>query len=362
MKLGGYKQVISHTKIGKNKMKTSTYVICLLVLLGSCKSETLEECRNNESKQLHRLDRKHEAANNEKITNITANIETDTLVDTTIERCKKWFENRKHLESIKYKYFIDSIYAPAIINPNVPSANKKVIASVKKGLEEKDLSKLFYPIYRLRDNMTSIVSYDYLENRILTEALKEEGIKVTPNSLLHKSKNINIIDTTFSKYEQIYYYKKLDTLKTLKKLDNTFQAIGLESFTSLKVKDVGFLIGECLEFITYKIDQQEIPKGMELVIGSSEELVLEFENNKYLDELHKKTYEESCYDCTYNYEQQISFAKLSGVKDLYFCYADSFPINNEYNYPSRSLTMIMNDTSIVDLWFKNIDLFGCSCL
>jgi len=276
--------------------------------------------------------------------------------------CTKWFEDRKNLETIKLEYFIDSIYIKSMKNDNIPLANKHVLTKIKNGLLNNSISSIFYPVYKLRDGMTSIISFDAIENLILKDNLKKENFQFSNNKIIKFSNSITSTDTTYNNHEHIYFYKALDTLKKIKNLENSIDIYGISSYTNGAVNNVGFMSGDCLRFIDYRFDEREIVNNLNPVFASSEEFIVEYENSPKIDSLHKKVFEKTCYDCTYKYEQRTSFAKFEGIDNLYFCYADSFPVNKFYDYPSRSLTMIVGDTTIVDLWFENIDLFGCSCL
>ena len=60
--------------------------------------------------------------------------------------------------------------------------------------------------------------------------------------------------------------------------------------------------------------------------------------------------------------ESIDFGFLLPTVNLYFIYADTFPINNELDTPSRALILINRENEIIYLWYDEIDLFGCSCL
>ncbi len=349
-------------------MKYISLILSIVILVSTCKSRSKNEHDPNNDNQLSiplsedesELQQPKVNPKDQEVSFVALN--RDSIILEKQDRCEKWFKERKRLDSLKYYYFIDSIYMPALRDPGIPVLNRNILESIKTGLEEKDLSKLFHPIYRLRQNMTSIISFDDYERNLLEEAIRTDSITFSYYRMTNESENIIAVDSTYNIDEHIYYYTRLDSLKKIKNLDQSIIAIGLNGTTSLEIRNVGFMLGDCLEFVTYEIDNSDIPTGINFIFGSTEEIILEFNNNKKLDSLHKITYEETCYDCVYKYEQLVSFARFKGVEDLYFCYADSFPINNKYDYPTRSLTMVMHDTSIAHLWYKNIDLFGCSCL
>lgn len=341
------------------------YFIIVIIAITSCQNEKKKYTQNQTTVEIktsepYKTEKIDNSAREEKQKDEKS--KQDSIFQLHYGHCTKWFEDRNYLESIKTKYFIDSIYIKSMKNDNLPLANKQILTKIKNGLSNNNLSSIFHPVYKLRDGMTSIISYDATENLILKDNLKKEDFQFSNNKITKFSNSITATNTTYGNHEHIYFYKALDTLKKIKNLENSIDIYGISSYTSGAVNNVGFMSGDCLEFIDYRFNERDIVKNLNPVFASSEKFIVEYENSPKMDSLHKKVFERTCYDCTFKYEKRTSFAKFEGIDNLYFCYADSFPVNKFYDYPSRSLTMIVGDTTIVDLWFENIDLFGCSCL
>jgi hypothetical protein len=101
---------------------------------------------------------------------------------------------------------------------------------------------------------------------------------------------------------------------------------------------------------------------IQLLSSSPYKIDLVFENTKRIDSLIKSDYKKECLDCPNSTELQKTFARIKGTDNLYFIYADTFPINNKLDTPSRALILINKEDEIIYLWYDEIDLFGCSCL
>lgn len=119
---------------------------------------------------------------------------------------------------------------------------------------------------------------------------------------------------------------------------------------------------ECLEYFEYLIDTTSISLEDKVLFSSPYVIDLVFENNPEVDLLLQKDYREDCVDCPNSTKFQRSFARISGTNNLYFVFADTFPLNNKLDTPSRALILINHKNEVIYLWYDEIDLFGCSCL
>jgi hypothetical protein len=52
---------------------------------------------------------------------------------------------------------------------------------------------------------------------------------------------------------------------------------------------------------------------------------------------------------------------MAGTDNLFFIYADTFPLNTELDTPIRGLVIRVN-SKLIYIWAEELDLFGCSCL
>ena len=129
-----------------------------------------------------------------------------------------------------------------------------------------------------------------------------------------------------------------------------------------KIKELGVFLDACLEYFEYSIDTTEISINDKLLFGSKYDIDLIFENNPFVDSLIQNSVIDECLDCPNSLKKQKTFARLGGIENLYFVFADTFPINNKIKTPSRALIFVNESNEIIYLWYDEIDLFGCSCL
>jgi len=265
--------------------------------------------------------------------------------------CDRYWKGRFPDDSIKVKYIDEIISKSQLTNNNL---------NFLKGLKKQKHNKLAFenvlaPIFRLSNKEVGILTfpkYKYVDNKFISISkemkLIETFDKITDNTIEHFGKikfYPNLLDSVFKNKppKSINYY-------TTDKVDST------------KIMELGVYIDECLEYYEYSIDTTSISKSDKLLFSSQFKIDLVFENNEKIDSLIKSDYKKECLDCPNSTEFQKTFAKIKGTDNLYFIYADTFPINNELDTPSRALILVNRENEIIYLWYEQIDLFGCSCL
>ena len=121
----------------------------------------------------------------------------------------------------------------------------------------------------------------------------------------------------------------------------------------------GYNDDPCREYYVYELGNQLSSK---VLFGSKFQLQLEYLKDESIDTAIEKHSPVKCFDCVRQYEPELVFAKLKGVDNLYFTYTDTFDPENQHDYPSRSIIMVLEDGRIAYLWSESVDLFGCACL
>jgi hypothetical protein len=129
-----------------------------------------------------------------------------------------------------------------------------------------------------------------------------------------------------------------------------------------KITELGSYFDECLEFYLYSLDTTSISKSDKILFSSPLKLDLIFESNPTVDSIIRSDYKKECLDCPNSNQYQKTFARIEGSDNLFFVYADTFPINDELDTPSRALVYRNKENEIIYLWYEEIDFFGCSCL
>lgn len=270
----------------------------------------------------------------------------------TQNNCDEYYKNRFPHDSVKER-IIDEIIASNIYG--LSNNNLSLLKSLKNQeagfafkhsinpvfrLKEEELGIIFYPEYGrtekglipISEEISLIENYDPIDNK---RFLSMNELKLYPQ----------ILDSIYEHKQKpfIYYY-------TPNKMD------------SARVNDLGKFYGECMDYYIYSLDDTHISIRDSLLIASSLKLDLTFKKDSKVDSLIKANYNKACLDCPMSDYLFKSFAKLKGVDNLFLVYADTFPINNELDTPSRALVFVNSQQEVIYLWYSEVDLFGCSCL
>ncbi|WP_196890050.1 hypothetical protein [Aureivirga sp. CE67] len=269
--------------------------------------------------------------------------ETNSLDSTfNIKGCAKYWKQISPMEKEK-KVLIQKIYKENQGN----ELNNKFLKSYldsdwKIEMKKNNYDKHLFPIYRLFKDDVGIVSHhaNNSEKNKIVKHITEIPIE----------KEINLV----------YYPEYLDSIFKNKKKPTiyTYSEKGRETKT---IKDFGFGKSRCLQYYEYSYEPTDNP-DKNVVFGSPFKLDLEYQNYPEIDAILHENFMKNCYDCPSNDDQLKTFAKLKGYKNLYFAYADSFPINNQLEYPTRVLVYISDDNKMTFLWDIGLDLLGCGCV
>jgi hypothetical protein len=195
-----------------------------------------------------------------------------------------------------------------------------------------------FPMYDVENASIEDIS---LENRLLAPLLQGKE---------------NLTDGLFPHYFPLLF----DSLYSSQKKERyifTEQGRHKSTFTN-----IGMYKDECLSYFIYPLQTKELKNIDNILFSSNFALDLIYENNPEIDTLIHRRFSKNCFDCPTSNHLTKTVAKLRGVKDLYFTYADVFPVSKGLDTPSRGLAMKMDNGYMVYLWYEEIDLFGCSCL
>ncbi len=336
-------------------MKNYTLHITLLILLGlsSCNSSTNKSAIAKESDTTE---------NQETHTDATLLAEKKKL-NSEADRCNRYWSRLDSLNQIKYKFFVDNVYEPAVINSEIPKANREFLEALKNELNTSrndkyakfTLEQLLIPVFNLDTNELGMIGtpkYDREYQSQLVEINSERDLlKQTDHFKNDGLDNLGKL---------VHYQSIFDSVFTGK--DNSYFLYTDSRKTKTNVLGFGFYYDECLEYYHYPISKENLRDDEKVLFASKYPLELEFEPHPEIDSLIKNAYAEGCYDCSFKFEPETVFATIKGVENLYFTYTDTFPLNNKFDYPERALIMKINDSTKVDLWIEEVDLFGCSCL
>ncbi|WP_026461653.1 hypothetical protein [Adhaeribacter aquaticus] len=219
-------------------------------------------------------------------------------------------------------------------------------------------TKVLAPVFNLEANQLSIITFpNYVQAQDSFQDISAESDLV---KLTSSAKQNNNEEPSLEKGKLIYYPQILDSiLKAGKPLVYVYSTKGVKSTC---IKDFGFNAGECSESYHYLLDTRNFTTQDKNLFASKYKLDLIFENNPEIDRLMRNQVVKECEDCPSSSHLVKTFARLKGTDNVYFTYADTFPLNNELDTPSRGLILRTKENKIVNLWYKEVDLFGCSCL
>ncbi len=127
------------------------------------------------------------------------------------------------------------------------------------------------------------------------------------------------------------------------------------------ISSLAYYDDNCLAYYQYDFALNADQKTDKILFGSKLSLELEYGNYPSIDKVFKRQFAQNCTDCPTNYADQKTFAKLKGTDNIFFTYADSFPVNNKLPLPSRSVVLKKKDGSVITLWSTKLDLSGCGC-
>lgn len=325
-------------------MKYKNIILIALILFFSCAKPT-EESRGRAGEPQELVSSKQTKKEEEGLKSYKV------VEQTPSSPCENYWQDRFPNDSLK------ALYIDTVISQNQLSENNILFLNALKKQPNQDLAfkNVLSPIFRLSETEIGILTfsrYKFIDNKFIPDSKELELIESFDTT------TANVMDH-FGKIR--YYPALLDSLyKGQAKPFINYYAINKTG--EIQVMQLGEYIDECLEYFTYAFDTTKISIEDKLLFSSPYKIDLTFENNPAVDLLLQNDYKEECLDCPTSMKLQKTFARVKGTNNLYFLYADTFPINKELDTPSRALILINEKEEIKYLWYSEIDLFGCSCL
>lgn len=277
------------------------------------------------------------------------------------KECEAYFAEWEKLNAGKAAYFEHNILSKALASPELPEQNREFLLLLKsylhQSLEERSKilvpEQLLFPIFKLNEGELGIFSFP--EHDMTNQTLKD----ISAESSLLNSRYDSTVADLHTEPTLIFHQQIADSLfRNSAKPVYTFTT---QKPVETQVQNFGSYTGECLEFYHYQLDAKPYNNSDQVLLGSKFNLNLDYRNFPEIDLLMRNQIKPHCADCPSSEEFTKTFAAVKGVDDLYFVYADTFPLNNKLLTPSRGLVMKVGD-KMVFLWHKEVDLFGCSCL
>lgn len=312
-------------------MKIKVSIFILLLISFSCADKKQEKKENIQKVKTVNIKQNYPIVNKKNIYN-----------QTDIIDCDQYWKNTFPKDTLKVK-LINKIISK---NKDLLTKNNLafLIALISKNKSDLAFNNILFPIFRLSES----------EIGIFTDANSKAEI-----NLVEKFDNIK--ENVEKHPAKLFFYPELLNFVFKGKTRPEIKYYSKDGKGKTKIKELGIFLDACLEYFEYSIDTTDITINDKLLFGSKFDIDLIYENIPSIDTLIQNSYEEDCYDCKTSMKKQRTFARLKGTDNLYFIFADTFPLNNEFYTPSRALILI-NENKILYLWYNEIDLFGCNCL
>jgi hypothetical protein len=265
--------------------------------------------------------------------------------------CNEFWETRFPNDTTKSK-LIDKIITKSDLTKN----NQAFLNDLKsQNKYNTAYEKTLSPIFRRSKSDIGIFSFPYYKEVGNTFVATSKEIE------LMKKYGINPIINLEQYGNLIFYPKLIDSIFSKKPKPQIFYYTD-EKIGTTSIKLFGAYEDECLIYHEYIIDETTITLSDKVLFSSPFKIDLIFESSRKINDLLKNDYSKKCFDCPNSLHLQKTFARLKGTKNVYFVYADTFPINDQLDTPSRALIHVSEDQEITYLWYEEVDLFGCSCL
>lgn len=266
--------------------------------------------------------------------------------------CQTYAESRQQQADEDYRYF-ETVLLPGIKeNPELTDNNRRFLDALSLYLLQKNntteiiytFEQPLFPVFTLEATHTGIVAsaekQNSLEQELMTELQSGQDLKPMTKSKYFPARFNRLFAT---RNRNIYLYTDRGCMQT-------------------SINNLGYFSNECLEYIIYVLNTQHLKVNEKALMGSTLPIDLEYGQYHDIDSLLHQRYFRFCSDCPDSRHLPVTFARPVGAPDLYFIYADSFPVNDQLDTPLRALIMQKEDGSIAYLWEESVDLFGCSCL
>jgi len=268
-----------------------------------------------------------------------------------LEMCDTFWERRYPSEGTK-KMYLEKILSEEKLTEN----NKKFISALMS-FPSHVLApqKPVYPIFRLSESHAGIFAFpEYDRDDDSFQDISAE------NSFIQKFTEVRK-DHSSNDSAEHFFPALVDELLEVMGSPEIFY-YSLKERGESRIENFGVNYGECFNYYTYLLPQNEKITAENLLFGSQHKIDLVYENYPQIDSLLSAQNKNECLDCPASFDSERTFARLKGTDNVYFVFADTFPINDQLDAPSRGIVYLNQSNEVGYLWYEEIDLFGCSCL
>lgn len=249
-------------------------------------------------------------------------------------------ERLRFQDSVRYGYFMEEVYGPALRDPALPAENRRFLVQLKRYLECPTDScghgdRLLRAVY--------LRSVDTVAMRqVIVDDFPPDDDNV--HGIHHGWRD----DMPLSKWEKERLYRIVYANAPVVRY--------------ARISRFRFLPGSCKTYKSYELRQVAYRDTLIPAFCSTFDLQLEWETDPKSDSLLRvdRTHQDNLKPRCDSEDDMIAFARLKGVPGLWFA-RDSSP-SHDWPYPTRGLMMDYKGEMAVWLWRQQIEMVGCSCL
>jgi hypothetical protein len=276
------------------------------------------------------------------------------------KKCEEYYEAQIIPGAIVLEH-LDEILS--VRNTQLTANNRRFLTQLRQELANPDarqaaltIERTLFPVFKLKEGEVGIYGFpipDLKDREVYSDISPERALLLKTDHFKgddpgqYKNKLVHYPQVLQARYPkanpEIYLY----TTKTTKRSS---------------IKDFGFYEGECSEYYHYTFDTENIAPSDQLLFASRMPIDLIYENNAAFDDWFRSGFVPECDDCPHSFNLAKTYAKVKGTDDLYFMYADTFPLNDKLETPYRTLLLKGKDGKGIYLWSAFVDNVGCSCI
>lgn len=243
-------------------------------------------------------------------------------------------------DSIRYTYFVEHVYRPALKNPALSPENKRFLVQLKTYLQCPTDScgranKLIRPVYAFRADSAHLYhvigdDFDYAESDN-----SYDGSGWGDDTLLTARDRATLYRIVYAN-APVVKYRKIQRFRVL--------------------------AGPCLFYKSYVLRKVPETDTLRPAFCSTFDLDLEWTSDPVMDSLlecHNRCENTFTAHCDHK-ETTVTFARLKGVPNLYFTIDRD--TGWESWFPTRGLMMNYEGKAAISLWWRMIEMVGCACI
>lgn len=331
-------------------MKTNYVLYLVALLMMACGERPMQELETVSSKE---SPVKEDSEPTENATELS-----DRQMEAMRQKCEAYYASMNVHDSVRIAY-LERILADN--KSKLTVNNRRFLTQLKQEFSNSNpkqprltIEQVLFPVFRIPNQEPGIIGHPVPDKDLLTEYTDLSAEKALLNRRL-KNRAVSADTANLQHFPEV-----LDSLYPAGK--PRIHLYTTKTTRKSRVQDLGHYVSTCSEYYHYTFDRQALQSEDKVLFASRLPLDLTYESNPAFDTWYRSNLIPECADCPDSHNEARSVAKLTGVENLYFMYADAFPDNRELDTPLRALVAKGENGKWLYLWYSDIDNYGCSCL